>query len=48
MKTTLSQITQMQFDFTTPKGQVIKKNREERTNNFYILSTLAGKHLGRM
>ena len=48
MKTTSSQITQMQFDFTTPKGQVLKKNWEGRTKNFYILSTLARKHLGRM
>jgi len=38
MKTTLNQITQMQFDFTTPKGQVIRKiERKEQTISIYCL-----------
>ena len=38
MKTTSSQITQMQFDFTTPKGQVLKKiEREEQKISIYCL-----------
>lgn len=40
MKTTLSKITQMQFDFTTPKGQVIKKIREGRTTKMSIYCLL--------